>query len=536
MGVTLFLWEQTVLVSNVSLLPNITDTIDLGSPTKQWRDLFLSSGSLYINGQQVLSTTGDELRITTDTGESIKIIETSTDTITLQTEDGDITLTASGNGNIELDAPIQIGAGNKILSSDGNEIQFGNGLSVTGSVVLTGTVDGVDIAGLNTTFNSFTSSTNGAINVESLRINSLEGFTASIDDTYATDTDVTTLRTDLNTYTSSNDTTNTNQDNRLDSLETKTGSLDTTNTTQNGRLDSVENFTSSVDGQVRSDFNTYTASNDSNISTLNTHKTTVEGGLEFTGSNVTIKGNLLVKGTETRVNSTTVDLDDNIISLNGTGASDAGIEVRDVTSPGILSGSLLWDGVTNYWKGGTKGNEERLLDSSDLTTLDGRLDSIETTTSSFDGRLDSLEITTGSLKSQVSSLEGFTASIDDTYATDADVTTLRTDLNTYTSSNDTNITTLDGRLDSLETESGSVKGRLEHIEIATGSLSIDITTLDGRLDSVETKTGSLSSDISTLDGRVDTIESQTGSYQDGYDYSQVGHLPLSGGTLTGDIV
>ena len=104
---------------------------------------------------------------------------------------------------------------------------------------------------------------------------------------------------------------------------------------------------------------------------LDTHKTTVEGGLEFTGSNVTIKGNLLVKGTETRVNSTTVDLDDNIISLNGTGASDAGIEVRDVTSPGILSGSLLWDGTENYWKGGTKGNEERLLDSSDLTTLDG---------------------------------------------------------------------------------------------------------------------------------------------------------------------
>jgi hypothetical protein len=524
---------ETVLVSNVSILPNITDTIDLGSPDKQWRDLFLSSGSLYINGQQVLSTTGDELRITTDTGESIKIIETSTDTITLQTEDGDITLTASGNGNIELDAPIQIGAGNKILSSDGNEIQFGNGLSVTGSVVLTGTVDGVDIAGLNTTFNSFTSSTNGAINVESLRINSLEEFTASIDDTYATDTDVTTLRTDLNTYTSSNDTTNTNQDDRLDSLETKTGSLDSADTEQKGRLDSIENFTSSVDGQVRSDFNTYTASNDSNISTLNTHKTTVEGGLEFTGSNVTIKGNLLVKGTETRVNSTTVDLDDNIISLNGTGASDAGIEVRDVTSPGILSGSLLWDGVTNYWKGGTKGNEERLLDNSDLVSLDGRLDSIETTTSSFDGRLDSLETTTGSLKSQVSSLEGFTASIDDTYASDSDVTTLRTDLNTYTSSNDTNINTLDGRLDSLETESGSVKGRLEHIEIATGSLSSDISTLDGRLDSVETKTGSLSSDISTLDGRVDTIESQTGSYQDGYDYSQIGHLPLSGGSGVG---
>jgi len=52
--------------------------------------------------------------------------------------------------------------------------------------------------------------------------------------------------------------------------------------------------------------------------------------------------------------------------------------VRDVTSPGILSGSLLWDGVTNYWKGGTKGNEERLLDSSDLTTLDGDITTLRT--------------------------------------------------------------------------------------------------------------------------------------------------------------
>ena len=77
---------------NANFEPDLTDTRDLGSPTKQWRDLFLSSGSLYINGQQVISTTGNELRITTDEGESIKIIETASDTITLQTENGDITI------------------------------------------------------------------------------------------------------------------------------------------------------------------------------------------------------------------------------------------------------------------------------------------------------------------------------------------------------------------------------------------------------------------------------------------------------------
>ena len=830
------------IITNVSIIPETTDTIDLGSPSKQWRDLYLSSGSLYINGQQVLSTTGTELRVTTDSGESIKIIETGSDTITLQTENGDITLTSSGNGNIELDAPVQIAAGKKILSSDGNSISFANGLVITGSIELTGTVDGVNVANLkndvdaillgssadknsfaeivqlinsvdttndqafaahytasnnrfnsievttssfdgrldaletksgsvdtlnstqnnrisslettsgsqnsrlssiesftssindtyatdedvtrlrgdlntytssnnttNTTqnnrlssletksgsvdssisnintklsgidvatgslsgrigtieetitrlddtyatdsdittlrgeLNTYTSSNNttnttqnsrlgsletktGSLNTEitniggrlgslettsgshSNRLSSIEAFTSSIDDTYATDQDVTRLRGDLNTYTSSNNTTNTTQNNRLTSLETKTGSLDNNISTLDGRLDSIESFTSSINDtyatdedvtRLRGDFNshtnsvnntlnieslrinslelftasiddtyatdsdittlrgelnTYTSSNNTTnttqnnrlgsletsrtsfnsftssigttikdklnnervisgssqvvlndadktgfnttdvpegtnlyytdarvksklnsegvisgslqittlpsvdtddlsegttnlyftnnrvdsrinakgvvsgseqidvtrttnysvvgdklsslettsgshntrLNTLESFKTTVETGIEFTGSNVTIKGNLLVKGTETRVNSTTVDVSDNIISLNGTGASNAGIEVRDVTSPGILSGSLIWDGVTNYWKGGTKGNEERILLDSDLRVLDGRLDSLEIESGSNDSRLDSLESKTGS--------------------------------------------------------------------------------------------------------------------------------------------
>ncbi len=493
---------RDVLVSNVSILPNITDKIDLGSPDKQWRDLFLSSGSLYINGQQVISTTGNELRITTDEGESIKIIETESDTVTLQTEDGDITLTSSGDGNIELDAPVQIGAGNKILSSDGNSIQFANGLSITGSVRLTGTVDGVDISNLKVLFNDYTSSNDTTNTNQSSRLDQIESFTSSIDDTYATDGDVTTLRGDLNTYTSSNDVTNQTQNGRLDSIETESGSIrgtfntftssidgtiktklntenvlsgsiqvDITQTTNynlvDGRLDSVENFTSSVDGEIRNDFNTYTSSNNTDISTLKTHKRTVEDGLEFTGSNVTVKGNLLVKGTETRVNSTTVDVDDNIISLNGTGASDAGIEVRDVTSPGILSGSLLWDGVENHWKGGTKGNEERLLNNTDLTNIDDRLDLIEMVTSSHDGRLDSIETVTSSFDGRLDSIETVTSSFD-------------------------------GRLDSIETVTSSFDGRLDSIETTTSSL-------DGRVDSLETTSGS-------HDSRLDSLESNSGSY------------------------
>ena len=91
------------------ILPGAHNTYDLGSSTLFWRDLYLSSGSLYINGQQVLSTDGTDLLVQTDAGESFKVLETGADTITLQTANGDITLTnGSGTGNIELDAPIQV--------------------------------------------------------------------------------------------------------------------------------------------------------------------------------------------------------------------------------------------------------------------------------------------------------------------------------------------------------------------------------------------------------------------------------------------
>ena len=145
------------------IIPAEHNTYDLGSTTKFWRDLYLSSGSLYINGIQVLSTDGTDLTFQTDEGESTKILETANDTITLESVNGDITLVATGTGNIELDAPVQITAGKNILSSDGNAIAFANDVSlgsnnifaanlsgVVSSSAITYTGDNIDVAG-NTT-------------------------------------------------------------------------------------------------------------------------------------------------------------------------------------------------------------------------------------------------------------------------------------------------------------------------------------------------------------------------------------------------
>ena len=750
------------LITNVSIIPSITNTIDLGAPDKEWRDLYLSSGSLYINGQQVLSTTGTELRVTTDSGESIKILETGSDTITLQTVDGDITLSSSGTGNIELDAPIQITSGNKIISSDGNSIVFGNGMIVTGSIELTGTVDGVDVASLNsdveailssseadknsfaeivglinsvdtendesfaahytasnnrlsslettsgshdgrldsletfstninttiksklntenvvsgsefklnesspitqyvdvkitqisgvyyidgiqrqtislakgliyrfdvsdssvsshpfrfsTDSNNQTQYTNGVttsgsqgssgsyvqivvnqdtpstiyyyctnhggmggkvfvggagdtdgivegsgnlyytdarvktkLNTETVisssiqvditgttnynlvdgRLDSVESFTASIDDTYATDTDVTTLRTDLNTYTSSNDSTNTSQNNRLDSIESETGSYLSSNNLSDleGRADSLESFTASIDNtyatdldvtNLRGDLNTYTSSNDSTNTSQNNRLGSLEtktGSLNTDISN--LRGDL---NTYTSSNETDKQgLNNRLDSL----------ETKSGSLDGDISGL---DGRVDSLESFTASIDDTYATDTDVTNLSNRLDSVETKTGSLDttnttqnNRLDSIETKTGSLNIDVSNLEGradslesFTASIDDTYATDTDVTTLRNDLNTYTSSNNTTNTNQDLRLVSLETESGSIRttfnsytssndstnttqnNRLNSIETTSGSH-------DGRLDSLETKTGSLNGDITGLDGRLDTIE------------------------------
>jgi hypothetical protein len=102
---------------------------------------------------------------------------------------------------------------------------------------------------------------------------------------------------------------------------------------------------------------------------LNIWSASIKDGIETTGSNVTIKGNLLVKGTTTAINSTTVSIGDNVIELNGTEATFGGLLVKDPTSPNTISGSLLWDTTNDYWVAGQVGNEEKVILQSDLDNV-----------------------------------------------------------------------------------------------------------------------------------------------------------------------
>jgi hypothetical protein len=146
-GSNLFVGTQTI---SGSIIPAVDNTYDLGSVTHQFRDLYLSSASLYIDGTKVLSSTTQELQITTDAGQSFKILEAGSDTITLQSGDGNITLASSGGGDVIMDptngiialkGTTTLYAGNRILSSDGNAIQFGNSVTMTGSLTVSGYIE-----------------------------------------------------------------------------------------------------------------------------------------------------------------------------------------------------------------------------------------------------------------------------------------------------------------------------------------------------------------------------------------------------------
>jgi len=78
------------------------------------------------------------------------------------------------------------------------------------------------------------------------------------------------------------------------------------------------------------------------------------------GQNVTL-GNLTVNGTQTVIDSTTLDIGDNIIQLNTGGAVNGGLLIKDVTAPNTVSGSLLWDTTNDYWIAGQLGSESKIL-------------------------------------------------------------------------------------------------------------------------------------------------------------------------------
>lgn len=112
------------------------------------------------------------------------------------------------------------------------------------------------------------------------------------------------------------------------------------------------NFEVDTDGDVRTS-GSLTIGNDLTIvDALNVGGVLTVTGQTLLQSDLYVSGNLQVLGNATSVTiqSTTVELDDNIIRLNAYSPFEryAGFEVIDSGSTGV-SASLVWDGLNDYW-------------------------------------------------------------------------------------------------------------------------------------------------------------------------------------------
>jgi hypothetical protein len=109
------------LVMNGSIFPSANVTYQLGSLQRQWKDIFVGPGSLYVNGKAVIQDTSGTITFSTDINQNLSIQTSGT---------GDIQINPSGTGAVALQGTIKVTAGKNFTSSDGNAIGFSNQIAV----------------------------------------------------------------------------------------------------------------------------------------------------------------------------------------------------------------------------------------------------------------------------------------------------------------------------------------------------------------------------------------------------------------------
>jgi hypothetical protein len=115
--------DDSIIAANLEMTGHIIPTVDsdgttgfdLGSTTKKWRDLYLSEGSLYIDGQKVIESNSGTIVVQADPNQSLT---------TQVSGSGVLTLTSATT--IAMNGTMQMAAGKKITDVGGNAVTFGD--------------------------------------------------------------------------------------------------------------------------------------------------------------------------------------------------------------------------------------------------------------------------------------------------------------------------------------------------------------------------------------------------------------------------
>jgi hypothetical protein len=241
-------------------------------------------------------------------------------------------------------------------------------------------------------------------------------------------------------------------------------------------------FSTSVDTRLDTlEATTFSTSVDARLDVVEASASKIDTAISFNGTNVTVNGNLTVSGTTTAINSTEINIGDNIIYLNGTGAANGGIYVKDPTAPTTGTGSIVWDSTGDFWKAGLKDSEYRILTVNDGIVSGSSQITISSTTgySTYSSSVATSISASSAAQNLVSASFATTiGNLGNTYATDSELSNVSGAFATTISNLGSTYAT-DAELSSV---SGAVATSLSASSATTTALS---SSLSGRVRTLE---------------------------------------------------
>ena len=327
---------------------------------------FDHNSAFFIAGPKNYGSLGDETGLTSG---SIPVavdgfhIEDSA--ITQIVNDGSASVTVTGDLNItgKLSATEIEGIGGNIVSAslDSSTVDF----TITSGVITANLIGGVvsgssQVIGILDSLNTYTGSNdtlntaqnNRLTSLETAsgsaigRLDNLETFSGSVNTKFSTlqtyTASVDVAISALNTYTGSNDTLNTEQNNRLTSLETASGSAI-------GRLNNIESFTSSINTTIKTQLDANTVISGSSQVQLDSITGTTFANTPYSfPNNLVVDGDLTVNGTTVTINTTNLLVEDKFILLNSgsTNPDEGGLVIDEGNGEGH---AFVYDSDSSRW-------------------------------------------------------------------------------------------------------------------------------------------------------------------------------------------
>ena len=281
--------------------------------------------------------------------------------------------------------------------------------------------------------------------------------------------------------------------------QTITGSLSVVSITGSLAYSNLTSTPTLVSGSdqiisILNPLNSYSASNTANVSNLHSYTSSLNNAIQLTGSTVSFLGNIVVYGTQSIINSTNLEVSDNMIYLAPSNPSDIDL------------------GIVGHYNDGTYRHSGIFRDASDSGTWKVFKDLTAETSGTVDTAHASFAL--ADFKAGVftgTSFNGIVNSTNGVVSGSSQVIDILGSLNIYTGSVETRFTT-------LASLTGSNGVRLSNLESTTASLNAWSSSLTSSLTASYTtinQYNSLTQSFNIISGSVVTLNSgfDTGSYK-----------------------